>query len=161
MRFGSPEVRPDGSWAVGIHYAGASELVRDFDPDQPFVVVEGHAPIGAGWHALPMPLTSSPAPARTRTGRRVRFDLLISPQEAIDAGPEFDQSDSGWLYAWQTPIPPPPNLTLSDKNDRARAAAMRRIGVMLLIDLPHRAETAVLWSPDHAILEAALDRLRR
>jgi hypothetical protein len=124
-------------------------------------VVEGHSPIDTGWHTLPIPQTGSPASARAKTARRVRFDLLLSPQEAMDAGPEFDQADSGGLYAWQTRVPPPPNLTLSDKNDHARTAALCSVGVSLLIDLPHRRETAVLWSPEHAVRQAALHRQRR
>jgi hypothetical protein len=52
-------------------------------------------------------------------------------------------------------------LRLSDKTGEPRAAALRRAGVSLLIDLPHRAETAVLWSPDRGTLDAALRRLDR
>ncbi len=91
----------------------------------------------------------------------MRFDLCVSPQEAIDAGPELDQSDQGWLYAWQVPGKPPEHLALSQKQGPSRSAAMRGVGVTLLIDLPHRRETAVLWSPDRPHLMAALNRLGR
>jgi hypothetical protein len=161
MRIGSPKSQPDGSWTVGIHEAVASDLVWAFDPGQPFVVVEGHSPAGFGWHAVPIPLTGTTASTKLRTVRRTRFDLLLSPQELIDAGPELDVADAGWLYAWQTPNPPPQNLILSDRTDRGRRAAMQGAGVSLLIDLPHRKETAVLWSPTHGHLHAALDRLRQ
>ncbi|WP_297627024.1 hypothetical protein [Nocardia sp.] len=49
----------------------------------------------------------------------------------------------------------------SQKQGRSRAAAMRGIGVTLPIDLPHRRESAVLWSPDRYLLDAAVDRLDR
>ena len=42
-----------------------------------------------------------------RAVRRIRFDMCMSPHEAIDAGPELDDSDQGWLYAWQVPLEPP------------------------------------------------------
>lgn len=37
---------------------------------------------------------------------------------------------------------------------------MYGIGVTLLIELPHRVETAVLWSPRRHVLDAALEWLR-
>lgn len=83
-----------------------------------------------------MPRTSRPVSARTRTVRRRPARPAPEPPRS-DAGPEFDKGDSGWPTR-SSSHPPPPNLMLSDKKDRARAAAMRRIGVMLLIDLPHR-----------------------
>ncbi len=122
-------------------------------------MIEGHSPIGAGWHAHPVALTGDPTSMRTRTVRGIRFDLCLSPQEAIDAGPELDHSDQGWLYAWQVPRKPPQHLMLSQKHGPARRSAMRGVAVTLLIDLPHRRETAVLWSPDRRQLEAALNRL--
>jgi hypothetical protein len=134
-------------------------LVRAFDPDLQYVVIEGHSPVDAGWHVLPMALTGNLTSIRTRTVRRVRFDICVSPQEAIDAGSELDESDQGWLYAWQVPLKPPSDLMLSQKQGRSRVAAMRGVGVTLLIDLPHRRETSVLWSPDRHLLNTALDRL--
>jgi hypothetical protein len=83
----------------------------------------------------------------------------MAPEEVVDAGPDLDAADQGWLYAWQTPRQPPQHLRLGDKHGEARAAALRGAGVTLLIDLPHRGETAVLWSPDRATLDAALRRL--
>ncbi|MGV9674027.1 hypothetical protein ACWDSJ_01990 [Nocardia sp. NPDC003482] len=161
MRVDSPSEAPDGGWSVGVHDARPSELVRAFDPDLPYVVIEGHSPMTPGWHAHPIALSGDPESVRTRTVRCVRFDLCVGPREAIDAGPELDRSDQGWLYAWQVPRKPPEHLTLSRKHGPARRAAMRGVGVTLLIELPHRGETAVLWSPDRARLDTALRRLDR
>jgi hypothetical protein len=38
----SPYEHPDGGWSVAVHDARASELVRAFDPDLRYVVIEGH-----------------------------------------------------------------------------------------------------------------------
>ncbi|MFF2554595.1 hypothetical protein ACFVUS_26580 [Nocardia sp. NPDC058058] len=107
-----------------------------------------------------MALTGNGESLQTRMVRRIRFDLRMTPQEAIQAGPELDNSDQGWLYAWQAPTEPPQDLVLSHKEGRSRTAALEGVGVSLLIDLPHRNETAVLWSPTRHILNAAVERLR-
>ncbi|GAB2532679.1 hypothetical protein GCM10027167_41980 [Nocardia heshunensis] len=156
----SPSEQPDGSWSVAVHGARPSDLVRAFDPELPYVVIEGHSPVTPGWHILPMALTGNPESIRTRTIRRIRFDICLSPKELIEAGPQLDESDQGWLYAWQVPTEPPSHLALSTKEGRPRRAAMRGIGVTLLIDLPHRRETALLWSPNRHLLDAASQRLR-
>lgn len=85
--------------------------------------------------------------------------MCMSPQEAIHAGPDLDEGDQGWLYAWQVPTEPAVDVVLSHKEGRPRRAAMYGIGVTLLIDLPHRGETAVLWSPRRHVLDASLERL--
>ena len=95
-----------------------------------------------------------------RTVRSIRFDICMSPHEAIEAGPLLDDSDQGWLYAWQVPCEPPQHLALSHKEGRSRRAAIAGIGVALLIDLPHSGETAALWSPSQHILNGSLGRLR-
>jgi hypothetical protein len=107
-----------------------------------------------------MALTDKQEPTRMRTVRRIRFDICMSPHEAIEAGPELDEGDQGWLYAWQVPREPPQHSVLSHKEGRSRRAAMDGIGVALLIDLPHRGETAVLWSPSRHTLDGSLQRLR-
>ena len=84
-----------------------SELVQAFDRGLRYVVIEGHSPASPGWHRLPMTLTDKEKPTRMRAVRRIRFDMCMSPHEAIDAGPELDDSDQGWLYAWQVPLEPP------------------------------------------------------
>lgn len=159
MYVDSPLKATGEGWSVAVHHARASELVRAFDPDLPYVVIEGHSPVRPGWHALPVPLTGEPISLRTRTVRNVRFDMRVSPQDAIDAGAELDNSDQGWLYAWQVPTEPPANLMLSQKQGHARTAALRAAGVALFIDLPHSGETAVLWSPQRELLDAAVGRL--
>lgn len=160
MHIDSPAEPPDGGWSVAVHGARPSELVRALDPELRYVVIEGHSPVTTGWHRLPMALTDKNESVRTRMVRRIRFDICMSPQEAIQAGPELDDSGQGWLYAWQVPTEPPRDLVLSHKEGRSRRAAMEGIGVTLLIDLPHRAETAILWSPDRHVLDASLERIR-
>ncbi|MFF0614088.1 hypothetical protein ACFYUD_36025 [Nocardia tengchongensis] len=161
MHVDSPSELPDGSWSVAVHGARPSELVRAFDPALPYVVIEGHSPAQPGWHRLPIALTDKGESIRTRTVRRIRFDICVSPREAIEAGPELDNSDQGWLYAWQVPTEPPEYLVLSDKEGRSRRAAMDGIGVTLLIDLPHRGETAIVWSSSRDVLDSAVERLHR
>jgi hypothetical protein len=77
----------------------------------------------------------------------------------LRSDPELDESDQGRLYAWQVPVQPPWDLMLGWKEVRSRMAAMRGVGITLLIELPHRRETTVMWSPDRPHLNAALDRL--
>ncbi|HEV3362404.1 MAG TPA: hypothetical protein VG247_36790 [Pseudonocardiaceae bacterium] len=159
MRIGLPSGEPNSGWTAPVHQAQASGLVRAFDPAHRHVVIEGHSPIGTGWNHLPVTMASASADVQNRSVRNLRFDLLMAPEEVVDAGPDLDAADQGWLYAWQTPRQPPQHLRLGDKHGEARAAALRGAGVTLLIDLPHRGETAVLWSPDRATLDAALRRL--
>jgi len=159
MRIGIPSGEPSSGWTAPVYDARASGLVRAFDPTRRHIVLEGHSPIGAGWHDLPITLASESADVHNRSVRNVRFDLLLTPKEIVDAGPDLDAADQGWLYAWQTSHQPPKHLRLSEKHGEARTAALRGANVTLLIDLPHRGETAVLWSPDRAILDAALQRL--
>lgn len=159
MRIGTPSGETGSGWTAPVHQVRASGLVRAFDPMHRHVVIEGHSPVRAGWHTLPVTLTSESAEVQKRSVRNVRFDLLLTPEEVVGIGPDLDAADQGWPYAWQTPREPPQHLRLSDKHGEARAAALRGAGVTLLVDLPHRGETAVLWSPDRATLDAALGRL--
>jgi hypothetical protein len=124
----------------------------------PYVVIEGHSPVKPGWHRLPISLTDKGESIRTRTVRHIRFGLCVGPREA-EAGPELDDSDQGWLYAWQVPTEPPQCLVLSQKEGRSRSAAMKGIGVALLVDLPHRGETAIVWGSSRNVLDSAVERL--
>ncbi|MFB7719447.1 hypothetical protein [Nocardia sp. NPDC056100] len=160
MQVDSLSELPDGGWSVAVHGARPSELVRAFDPALLYVVIEGHSPARPGWHRLPIALSGNGESIRPRTVRGIRFDLCVSPREAIEAGPELDESDQGRLYAWQVPTEPPDYLVLSDKEGRSRRAAMDGIGVALLIDLPHRRETAIVWGSSRDVLESAVERLR-
>ncbi len=125
MRIGITSGEPSSGWTAPVHHARVSCLVRAFDPAQRHVVIEGHSPISAGWHQLPVALTSASAEFQSRSVRNVRFDILLTPEEVVDAGPDLDAADQGWLYAWQTPRQPPLHLRLGDKHGEARAAALR------------------------------------
>ncbi len=67
-------------------------------------------------------------------------------------------ADHGGLFAWQATAAPT-HLALSMVDGNAREAARRSAGVTLMIDLPHRNETAVLWSSERSTLEAGMARL--
>ena len=150
--------RTASGWTAAVHGASPSDLVCAFDPALPHVVIEGHSPVPPGWHSLEIPLAEGHGPIGLRSVRRVRFDLLLSPQEAIASASELDGADHGGLFAWQAATVPT-HLTLSVLDGDAREAARRSAGVTLMIDLPHRKETAVLWSPERTALEAAIVRL--
>src|SRR3954470_11814830 len=101
MRLGSALHRAVSGWTAAVHGALPSDLVRAFDPALPHVVIEGHSPVAPGWHCLEIPLAAGHGPTGLRSVRRVRFDLLLSPQEAIASASVLDVADHGGLFAWQ------------------------------------------------------------
>lgn len=162
MRIDIVNALPGGAWSVGVHDAQTSQLVRAFDPGQPFIVLEGHSPGGGGWQRLAVPLAATEGSLSTHRVRGMRFDLLLTPDEALEVADALDVPfPDGGLFAWQTPTEPPSALRLLGRDHRARASASKDVGVTLMIDQPHAEETAVLWSPTQILLEGALDRLLR
>jgi len=160
MQVDPPKLLPNGVWTAGVNRLDASDLMWAFDPAVPHVVIEGHSPARPGWHGLPVPVTTGDPAPRPRTVRSLRFDLLLSPAEAIALGTHVDQADQGGLFAWQTSRRPPDFLSLLDVGHRARGQVMRNLAISLVIDLPHSKESAVLQSPRREHLETALTRLR-
>lgn len=159
MAMNIPAVDDHGVWSIGVQYANASDLVKVLDPHIPYVVIEGHSPATPGWLTLPVPMTSDPKSVRIRNVRSIRFDLLVSPDVAVGMGLQLDSADAGGVFIWQARLPPPAYLSLSQKTAQARGAAMNAVDVTLLIDLPHRSETAVISSLKRTILEEATGRL--
>ncbi|MFD6094146.1 hypothetical protein ACFWGN_18690 [Oerskovia sp. NPDC060338] len=160
MSIEEPREMANGLWSVGVHGMHPSTLVRALDLEVPFVVIEGHLPFRSGWHDVDIPL-AAPDVAGVRRVRGLRYDLLMSPAEVLDAADELDRAGQGWLFAWQAIRMPPPDLLLDGKSGRARSAAVRGCGVTLILDLPHADESAVLTSPDRTRLLGAVGRLER
>jgi hypothetical protein len=158
MEIGEIYLGPDGLWCLPVHDARASTLIVALDPAEPFVVVEGHAPARGDWLELPVPITADPASVGTRTVRRLRFDLLLTPEEVRRIGVQWDRAEDGGLYLWQSSKRPPTDTRLLDKDGTSWVSAVRGLGVSLVIQLPHRGETAKLSATDEQRLEAA--RLR-
>jgi len=140
--------------------AGGFRSSRALDPAVPHVVIEGHSPAPVGWHGVSVPIAIGDPVAGLRMVRTLRFDLLLSPTEALALGAQFDHADQGGLFAWQTGRRPPDSFSLLALEHRARAPAMRGLAISLVIDLPHSTETASLQSPEREHLETALTRLR-
>jgi hypothetical protein len=149
----------DGLWVVHVHQGRASDLLCAVDPALPFVIIEGHSPAGPGWQHLTVPISPDVGAAEPRTVRTVRFDLLVSAAEAVHLGQHLDAAGEGGLFLWQTAQRPPDYLSISQKEGRARADAIRGARALLVIDLPHARETALMLSPDHEALDSAVDRL--
>ena len=142
----------NGLWRTSVWPGHADVLLSALDPGAGFVLIETWDGI-PGWHDALVTIGAAQEP-RTRLVRHHRFDLLVTPTEAIEIGQQLRSQGiaGGGLGCYQFPERPRPDFRLPE-DARARADAMRGQGVVLRIDLPHDGEVAVAWSPMKEQLE--------
>ena len=151
-----------GMWQTTVWPGRADVLLSALDPDWPFVLIE----TGDGnsdWHEATVSVGPQDRP-RLRLVRHHRFDLLVTPAEAIEIGRHLHAQGvgGGGLGCYQFRQRPRATFRLPDYSrprPRARADAMRGQGVDLAIDLPHDGEVAVVCSPNKTALMEYLQRL--
>lgn len=149
-----------GLWRTDVWPARADVLLSALDPDWPFVLIETWDG-NSDWHEATVSVGPQDAP-RPRLVRHHRFDLLVSPAEAIEIGRHLhaERADGGGLGCYQFRQRPRATFRLPDySRPRARADAMRGHGVDLAIDLPHEQEVAVVCSPNMTALTEYVHRL--
>lgn len=160
VNVGSPKARGDGWWTVTVWPGHLSELAAALNPEFGFVVLEDHVAVGSDWRTVPVPVNESDKGfVNDVAARFVRMDLLMTPEQfRRDASKLQDASDGG-AFIWQTSRRPPVSFRLSDKGGHARTAAVQRLGIRLIIDLPHDGEVAVVAAASEAEARAAATRI--
>jgi hypothetical protein len=134
-------------------------LLSALDPDWPFVLIETRDG-NSDWHEATVSVGPQDQP-RLRLVRHHRFDLLVTPAEAIEIGRHLHAQGvgGGRLGCYQFRQRPRATFRLPDYS-RPRADAMRRgQRVDLAIDLPHDGEVAVVWSPNKTAVIEYVQRL--
>ena len=161
MKIGPAHEYADG-WEVAVAFETAAEPMQALDPAVPFVVIEGYSPLTSDkWQKFPVSLSDDGEEPRLGLVRGVRFDLLMSPAEAVASAPRMDRYFQGsGFYMWQSDRRPPEYLHLLQLEHPARTAAIKGVGVSLLINVHHVWDTGIMWSPTHEGLLAAVERLR-
>lgn len=151
--------RDEGGLRRASVWPGHSDvLLAALDPEAAFVLIETWDG-NSDWHEAQVSVAVGDEP-RTRLVRHHSFDLLVTPEEAIEVGLSLraQGKTSGGLECHQFRQRPRPEFHLPG-NPRARADAMRGHDVLLSIELPHDAEVAVVSSPSRPDLEGYISRL--
>jgi hypothetical protein len=158
MELGEVHQRDDGLWRVAVWPGRADVLLGPLDSDWPFVLIETWDG-NPGWHEATVSVGAHDEP-RLRLVRHHRFDLLVTPAEAIEIGRHLHAQGpaGGGLVCYQFRERPRAGFRLPD-DPRGRADAMRGQGVDLAIDLPHDGEVAVVCSPNETAVIEYVQRL--
>jgi hypothetical protein len=154
-----PFLNDDRLWQAAVYPGYADVLLRTLDPLMPYVLIETWDG-KSEWHEATVSVGPDDEP-RSRLVRRHRFDLLVSPAEAVEIGVHLSaEARDGWggLGCFQFRRRPRSTFHLPD-SPRSRADAMRGQGVELEIDLPHDGEVAVVRSPLESNLVQFMRRL--
>lgn len=158
MELGELDQRDGGLWRVTAWPGRADVLLGALDPGWPFVLIETWDG-NSGWHEATVSVGAHDEP-RLRLVRRHRFDLLVTPSEAIGIGRHLHAQGpaGGGLRCYQFRRRPGAAFRLPD-DPRGRAGAMRGQGAVLAIDLPHDGEIALVCSPDKTAVTEYVQRL--
>ena len=153
-----PYLNDEGLWQAAVNPGHADVLLGALDPHLPYVLIEtwdGES----DWHEATVSVGPDDQP-RSRVVRRHRFDLLVSPAEAIEIGAHLRAQglSGGGLGCFQFRQRPRSTFRLPDAS-RSRADAIRGQRVELAIDLPHDDEVAVVSSPIEANVVQFVRRL--
>jgi hypothetical protein len=143
----------DGVWSVGVHPGHADELLEGLDPDYEFVLIKCGDPT-LGWHDAQVAIGRGQT--RVFRVRNLAFDVLVTPAEAVELGPQLREQHDGSLTCIQFDREPRAEVQLPE---RGRAAAMRGLGVVVTVTLPHDGEVAVVASADAEALRRFVSRL--
>ena len=150
----------NGLWQTTVWPGRADVLLSALDPDWPFVLIETWDG-NSDWHEATVSVGPQDQP-RLRLVRHHRFDLLVTPAEAIAIGRHLHAQSvgGGGLGCYQFRQRPRATFRLPDySRPRGRADAMRGQGVDLAIDLAHDGEVAVVWSPNKTAVIEYVQRL--
>lgn len=158
MEISEPYYNDDRLWCASVFPGRADLLLEGLDPAFPFVLIEtwdGQR----DWHEATVSVGRDEAPRR-RIVRYHRFDVLVSPAEAVEIGAHLHAQglSGGGLGCFQFRERPRATFRLPEWS-KGRADAMRGQRVELSIDLPHDGEVAVVCSPTESNLLAYVRRL--
>lgn len=158
VEISEPYQNDDRLWCASVYPGRADLLLGGLDPALPFVLIEtwdGQS----DWHEAAVSVGPD-EPPRRRIVRSHRFDVLVTPAEAIEIGAHLHAQglSGGGLGCFQFRVRPPATFRLPEWS-KGRANAMRGQGVELAIDLPHDDEVAVVSSPTESNLLEYVRRL--
>jgi hypothetical protein len=143
-------------FSAAIHRCSAAALKSLLEPTLPHVWIDGHRPRRQiEWQRAKVPLTSGTT--YELLTRNLTFDLQLSTEDFIGLLPEFE--DSGMVLLQSSRAIPNALEIQKLLTNPSRWRILQQNGVELMFDLPHKHETAVVSSPDRALLERALNRV--
>jgi hypothetical protein len=158
VEISQPYQNDDRLWCASAYPGHADLLLGGLDPAFPFVLIETWDD-QSDWHEAIVSVGLDEQPRR-RIVRHHRFDVLVTPAEAIEIGAHLHAQGlkGGGLGCFQFRQRPRATFRLPEWSE-GRANAMRGQGVELAIDLPHDGEVAVVYSPTESNLLQYVDKL--